>query len=57
MAHNRIGIREFVELTVRTGDLNPVTSNSNNTAMIGGQIHRKLQQQRIGSRIMKKKSI
>ena len=26
MAHNRIGIREFVELTVRTGDLNPVTS-------------------------------
>ncbi len=30
MAHNRIGIREFVELTVRTGDLNPVTSNSNN---------------------------
>ena len=43
MAHNRIGIREFVELTVRTGDLNPVTSNSNNTAMIGSQIHRKLQ--------------
>ncbi|KRK12403.1 ATP-dependent helicase [Lacticaseibacillus zeae DSM 20178 = KCTC 3804] len=43
MAHNRIGIREFVELTVRTGDLNPITSNSNNTAIIGSQIHRKLQ--------------
>ncbi|MDE3286915.1 helicase C-terminal domain-containing protein [Lacticaseibacillus paracasei] len=43
MANNRIGIREFVELTVRTGDLNPITSNSNNTAIIGSQIHRKLQ--------------
>ena len=55
MAHNRIGIREFVELTVRTGDLNPVTSNSNNTAMIGR--FTASFKQRIGNRIMKKKSI
>lgn len=43
MATNRIGVREFVEFTVRTGDLNPVTTNSNNTALIGAKIHRRLQ--------------
>lgn len=40
---DRIGVRELVELTVRTGDLDPVTTNSNNTALLGAQIHRKLQ--------------
>ena len=39
MATNRIGVREFVEFTVRTGDLNPITTNSNNTALIGAKIH------------------
>lgn len=43
MAENRIGVRELVELTVRTGDLDPVTTNSNNTAMLGASIHRRLQ--------------
>ncbi|WP_461213767.1 ATP-dependent DNA helicase [Lacticaseibacillus sp. GG6-2] len=43
MATNRIGVREFVEFTVRTGDLNPITTNSNNTALIGAKIHRRLQ--------------
>ncbi|MFD1484401.1 ATP-dependent DNA helicase [Lacticaseibacillus baoqingensis] len=43
MAKNRIGVREFVEFTVRTGDLNPITTNSNNTALIGAKIHRRLQ--------------
>lgn len=43
MADNRIGVREFVEFTVRTGDLDPITANSNNTALIGAQIHRRLQ--------------
>ncbi|MFD1393137.1 ATP-dependent DNA helicase [Lacticaseibacillus jixianensis] len=43
MADNRIGVRELVELTVRTGDLDPVTTNSNNTAMLGASIHRRLQ--------------
>ncbi|MCX2456527.1 ATP-dependent DNA helicase [Lacticaseibacillus nasuensis] len=43
MADHRIGVREFVEFTVRTGDLNPITTNSNNTALIGAQIHRRLQ--------------
>ncbi|WP_179396042.1 ATP-dependent DNA helicase [Lacticaseibacillus absianus] len=43
MADHRIGIRELVELTVRTGDLDPTTTNSNNTAQLGSQIHRRLQ--------------
>ncbi|WP_461226004.1 ATP-dependent DNA helicase [Lacticaseibacillus suihuaensis] len=43
MSEHRIGIRELVELTVRTGDLDPATSNSNNTAQLGSQIHRRLQ--------------
>ncbi len=43
MATNRIGVREFVEFTVRTGDLNPITTSSNNTALIGAKIHRHLQ--------------
>ncbi|MCI1986279.1 MAG: ATP-dependent DNA helicase, partial [Lactobacillus sp.] len=43
MVKNRIGVREFVEFTVRTGDLNPITTNSNNTALIGAKIHRRLQ--------------
>lgn len=43
MVVERIGVREFVEFTVRTGDLDPVTTNSNNTALIGAQIHRQLQ--------------
>lgn len=43
MADLRIGVRELVELTVRTGDLNPLTTSSNNTAMLGSKWHRKLQ--------------
>ncbi|KRM71347.1 ATP-dependent DNA helicase [Lacticaseibacillus brantae] len=43
MAETKIGVRELVELTVRTGDLNPVTTASNNTAMLGSKIHRQLQ--------------
>ncbi|MFD1431600.1 ATP-dependent DNA helicase [Lacticaseibacillus yichunensis] len=43
MTSERIGVRELVELTVRTGDLDPVTTNSSNTALIGAQIHRRLQ--------------
>ncbi|KRO18862.1 ATP-dependent DNA helicase [Lacticaseibacillus saniviri] len=46
MTATKIGVRELVELTVRTGDLNPVTSASNNTAMLGSRIHRKLQRDR-----------
>ncbi|WP_125706538.1 ATP-dependent DNA helicase [Lacticaseibacillus daqingensis] len=40
---HRIGIRELVELVVRSGDLDPTTTASNNTALLGGQIHRRLQ--------------
>lgn len=43
MAERQIGIRELVELVVRTGDLNPVTTTSTNTAQLGSAIHRRLQ--------------
>ncbi|WP_462399925.1 ATP-dependent DNA helicase [Lacticaseibacillus pantheris] len=43
MATTRIGVRELVEFTVRSGDLNPVTQSSNNTAMMGSRIHRRIQ--------------
>lgn len=43
MTATRMGIRQLVEFTVRTGDLNPVTQASNNTAQLGSRIHRQLQ--------------
>lgn len=43
MPTTRIGVRELVEFTVRSGDLNPVTQASNNTAMMGSRIHRRIQ--------------
>lgn len=43
MASNRIGVRELVEFTVRTGDLNPASSPSANTAALGSRIHRQVQ--------------
>lgn len=41
----KLGVRDLVEFTLRTGDLG-VTSNSQNTALLGAQIHRRLQKQR-----------
>ncbi len=38
-----MGIRQLVEFTVRSGDLNPVTQASNNTAQLGSRIHRQVQ--------------
>lgn len=43
MPTTRIGVRELVEFTVRSGDLNPATQTSNNTAMLGSRIHRQIQ--------------
>ncbi|WDF82473.1 ATP-dependent DNA helicase [Lacticaseibacillus pabuli] len=43
MLANRIGVRELVEFTVRTGDLNPANSPSANTAALGSRIHRQVQ--------------
>lgn len=43
MSANRIGVRELVEFTVRTGDLNPAASPSANTAALGSRIHRQIQ--------------
>lgn len=40
----RIGIRELIEFTLRSGDL-VVQSRSNHTALEGARIHRKLQKQ------------
>jgi Rad3-related DNA helicase len=40
----KIGIRELIEFTLKSGDLTP-TRTSNNTAMLGARIHRKLQKQ------------
>lgn len=40
----KIGIRELIEFTLKSGDLTPQTT-SNNTAMLGARIHRKLQKQ------------
>lgn len=42
---NKLGVRELVEFTLRTGDLSS-TSGSQNTALLGAQIHRRLQKQR-----------
>ncbi|WP_143461485.1 ATP-dependent DNA helicase [Levilactobacillus enshiensis] len=41
----KLGVRELVEFTLRTGDLSS-TSGSQNTALLGAQIHRRLQKQR-----------
>lgn len=41
----KLGVRELVEFTLRTGDLS-ATSSSQNTALLGAQIHRRLQKQR-----------
>ncbi|WP_282801523.1 helicase C-terminal domain-containing protein [Secundilactobacillus kimchicus] len=45
METQKIGVRELVEFTMRTGDLN-ARANSNNTALEGAIIHRRLQKQR-----------
>ncbi|WP_412989202.1 ATP-dependent DNA helicase [Pediococcus siamensis] len=42
MAGKKIGIRQLVEFVLRAGDLN-ASSNSQNTALEGARIHRKLQ--------------
>ena len=41
----KLGVRELVEFTLRTGDLS-ATSGSQNTAQLGARIHRRLQMQR-----------
>ncbi|WP_304055140.1 ATP-dependent DNA helicase [Levilactobacillus namurensis] len=41
----KLGVRELVEFTLRAGDLG-ATSNSQNTALLGAKIHRRLQKQR-----------
>jgi len=41
----KLGVRELVEFTLRAGDLG-ASSNSQNTALLGAQIHRRLQKQR-----------
>lgn len=41
----KIGIRQLVEFVLRSGDLNE-TKNSQNTALNGARIHRRLQKQR-----------
>lgn len=45
MVPTKIGIRQLVEFILRSGDLNP-TANSQNTALKGAQIHRRLQKKR-----------
>ncbi|WP_125767143.1 helicase C-terminal domain-containing protein [Lapidilactobacillus wuchangensis] len=40
----KIGIRELIEFTLKSGDLTPTTT-STNTALLGARIHRKLQKQ------------
>lgn len=41
----KIGIRQLVEFVLRSGDLNE-TKNSQNTALNGARIHRRLQKKR-----------
>ena len=41
----KLGVRELVEFTLRAGDLG-ATSNSQNTALLGAKIRRRLQKQR-----------
>ncbi|MDN5950745.1 MAG: ATP-dependent DNA helicase, partial [Loigolactobacillus coryniformis] len=45
MATTRIGVRELVEFVLRSGDLNQ-RQGSQNTALNGARIHRRLQKQR-----------
>lgn len=45
MSATKIGIRQLVEFVLKTGDLN-AAMNSQNTALEGARIHRKLQNQR-----------
>jgi len=45
MSVTKIGIRQLVDFILGTGDLN-ATMNSQNTALEGARIHRKLQKQR-----------
>lgn len=40
----KLGIRQLIEYTLKSGDLSPQTT-SNNTAVAGARIHRKLQKQ------------
>ncbi|MYV06214.1 helicase C-terminal domain-containing protein [Furfurilactobacillus milii] len=47
MATIKLGIRELVEFVLRSGDLNPQTDASTNTALAGANIHRRLQKQRL----------
>lgn len=49
MAMIKLGIRELVEFVLRSGDLNPQTAGSNNTALTGARIHRRLQKQRLAA--------
>ena len=45
MNRNSIGIRQMVEFVLRSGDLNPASTGSQNTALEGSRIHRKLQKE------------
>ena len=45
MSITKLGIRELIEFTLKTGDLN-TSMNSKNTALEGARIHRMLQKQR-----------
>ena len=45
----KLGIRELVEFVLRSGDLNPQTDTSTNTALAGANIHRRLQKQRLST--------
>ena len=45
MTITKLGIRELVEFTLRSGDLN-ASMNSMNTALEGARIHRMLQKSR-----------
>lgn len=47
LATIKLGIRELVEFVLRSGDLNPQTERSMNTAMEGSRIHRMLQKRRL----------
>lgn len=43
MTKKSVGIRQMVEFVLRAGDLDPASTGSQNTALEGARIHRKLQ--------------
>ncbi|MGV0168181.1 ATP-dependent DNA helicase [Furfurilactobacillus sp. WILCCON 0119] len=49
MASIKLGIRELVEFVLRSGDLNPQTDGSHNTAQMGARIHKELQTERLAA--------